>query len=106
MSTICFSRSTSAAILKACEKKQTIEFEVEQSATAFEKTMPPVDWTAYPPAALPSGHYDQLGALAGTDTRGELTRLELSVHQDGGRILYRATGQGRVALRVTWPGRT
>lgn len=99
-----FSPQTISAIKDACKLRQPIEFDVERSATAFAKTPAPDDWTAYPPAALPPNGYEQIFALAGSDVRGALTRLELVVHLDGGRILYRANGEARVSLRVTWPG--
>jgi len=40
---------------------------------------------------------------AGNDKRGELTRLELMVHLDGGRILYKKSGHNEVLVKVTWP---
>ena len=63
----------------------------------------PPEWTAYPPCILPPEGYAHVFLYAGSDAQGALTRLELVVHLDGGRILYKAKGSDLVALRVTWP---
>ena len=87
----------------ACESKEEIEFVVEKSATAFSEADAPEEWTAYPPACLPPEGYAQVFIFAGNDKRGALTRLELLVHLDGGRILYKRSGENTVSLKVTWP---
>ncbi len=87
----------------ACENKEEIEFVVEKSATAFSESDAPAKWTAYPPACLPPEGYAQVFIYAGNDKRGALTRLELLVHLDGGRILYKRSGENAVSLKVTWP---
>ncbi|WP_417884527.1 hypothetical protein [Vibrio rumoiensis] len=61
-----------------------------------------VDWTPYPPTSLAKEAYAQIFALAGNDARGTLTKLELAVHLDGGRIEYKK-GQGdTVDIRVSF----
>ncbi len=90
-------------IKAACESKEEIKFVVEKSATAFAKSEAPESWTAYPPACLPPEGYAQVFIHSGADKRGALTRLELLVHLDGGRILYKKSGENAVLLKVTWP---
>jgi len=98
-----FNQQTYPQIKSACEAKQPVEFDVERSATAFAAGQAPAQWTAYPPALLPPEGYANVFLHAGNDARGTLTRLELVVHLDGGRILYQANGVELVTLRVTWP---
>jgi len=98
-----FNSENYSAIKMACEGKEEIEFVVEKSATAFSESEAPESWTAYPPACLPPEGYAQVFVHAGSDKRGALTRLELLVHLDGGRILYKRSGENSVSLKVTWP---
>lgn len=90
-------------IKSACERKEEIEFNVEKSATMFANSLAPQAWTAYPPATLPPEGYAQVFIYSGNDMRGVLMRLELIVHLDGGRILYKANGENNVSLKITWP---
>ena len=90
-------------IKNACENKEEIEFVVEKLATAFAEAKAPKSWTAYPPACLPPEGYAQVFIHSGNDKRGALTRLELLVRLDGGRILYKEEGENAVSLKVTWP---
>ncbi len=90
-------------IQAACKNKEVVEFTVEKSATAFSNSKAPDSWTAYPPTYLPPEGYAQVFAYAGNDKKGALTRLEIVVHLDGGRILYKAAEENAVSLKVTWP---
>ncbi len=98
-----FNQENYPQIKTACESKNEIEFEAPRELTAFATSSAPLEWTAYPPCALPPEGYAQVFVHAGADAKGELTRLELLVHLDGGRILYKAQANDRVALKVTWP---
>jgi hypothetical protein len=101
-----FNKDTYPQIKKACEQKEPIEFEVDRDATAFSDSDAPAEWTQYPPALLPPQGYAQVFRHAGTDARGALTRLELVVHLDGGKILYKQSGNDQIAMRITWPSRS
>lgn len=101
-----FNQNDYPIIKSACQNKQVIEFEVPKKITAFSDSEAPASWTAYPPALLPPDGYAQVFVHSGSDARGALTRLELIVHLDGGRILYKRSGPDEVALRVTWPNNT
>jgi hypothetical protein len=98
-----FNPQNYTAIKAACESRQEIEFTAEKADTAFAEGDAPLAWKAYPPALLPPQGYAQIFLHAGNDARGALTRLELIVHLDGGRILYKANGKHQVDLKVTWP---
>ena len=100
-----FDKHDYPAIRHACESKQEIEFEALKEDTGFATSSlpPPSDWTAYPPMFLPPEGYAQVFIRAGNDARSELMQLELLVHLDGGRILYKGNGPDSVLLRVTWP---
>ena len=98
-----FTQETYETIKAACLEKQNIEFKANASFTHFSSDAIPQDWTAFPPCLLPPDGYSQVFAFAGTDARAALTRLELLVHLDGGRILYKDSGQGFVAIRIVWP---
>lgn len=98
-----FDQENYTAIRDACKSKSEIEFEVPRAITAFSSSSAPSEWTAYPPCILPPEGYAHVFLHAGSDAQGALTRLELVVHLDGGRILYKAKGSDLVALRVTWP---
>jgi hypothetical protein len=98
-----FNLDNYSTIKSACESKKEIEFFVDKSATAFSESEAPDEWTAYPPALLPPEGYTQVFVYAGKDKRGALTKLELLVHLDGGRILYKKSGEAKVSLKITWP---
>lgn len=98
-----FDKTDYPAIKSACQNKQEITFEAPKEITAFAGSEAPDDWTAYPPALLPPDGYAQVFVHSGSDAKGALTRLELIVHLDGGRILYQKNGQDEVSLKVTWP---
>lgn len=98
-----FNSENYSAIKAACKNKIEIEFMVEKSATAFSESEAPESWTAYPPTWLPPEGYVQVFIHAGNDNRGALTNLELCVHLNGGRILYKKSGENVVSLKVTWP---
>jgi hypothetical protein len=98
-----FNQENYLQIKQACESKHEIEFVAPIELTAFSAESLPQEWTAYPPCILPPQGYAQVFVHAGSDARGALTKLELVVHLDGGRILYKAHGNGQVALKVTWP---
>lgn len=87
----------------ACERRQNTQFDVERSATAFAEVQAPVVWTAYPPALLSKKDYAQVFHYAGSDSKGVVTKLELKVYLDGGRIEYQECGADLVSLRITWP---
>lgn len=87
----------------ACEEKQEIVFEADKKITAFANSEAPQKWTAYPPALLPPEGYAQVMIHSGQDLRGALTRLELVVHLDGGRIYYRNLSEDKIELKITWP---
>lgn len=99
-----FNKVNYPIIQSACENKQEIEFTAPVEITGFaNSTVPlPEEWTAFPPAALPPKGYAQILLYAGVDIRGTFITLELLVHLDGGRILYRVAEQNQVAVKVTW----
>lgn len=99
-----FDKNDYPNIKHACQNKNSVEFEAPKSITAFENSEPPINWTAYPPALLPPEGYAQVFVSSGADAGGSLTRLELVVHLDGGRILYKKKDDDTVLLKVTWPG--
>lgn len=98
-----FNTENYPTIKAACENKEEIEIFVDKAATAFSNSEAPSEWTAYPPACLPPEGYAQVFVHSGNDKAGALTRLELVVHLDGGRILYKKHAQDSVSLKVTWP---
>ncbi|MGP3789331.1 hypothetical protein [Pseudomonas sp. B392_1p] len=98
-----FDKNDYPAIKQACLDKIEIDFDAPKEITVFSDSEAPDDWTAYPPAFLPPEGYAQVFAQSGAGARGELMRLELIVHLDGGRILYKRNGHGLVSLKVTWP---
>lgn len=100
-----FDQNDYPTIKSACQNKQEVEFEARKEITAFAYSEAPDDWTAYPPALLPPEGYAQVFIHSGSDARGALTRLELIVHLDGGRILYKKSGRDEVSLKVTWPSK-
>lgn len=100
-----FGQNDYPTIKSACHNKQEVEFEARKEITAFAYSEAPDDWTAYPPALLPPEGYAQVSIHSGSDERGALTRLELIVHLDGGRILYKKSGPDKVSLKVTWPSK-
>jgi hypothetical protein len=87
-------------IKQACESKQPVDFYTHKSATCFANSMPPDDWTHYPPASLTKEAYAQIFALAGNGARGTLTKLELTVHLDGGKIQYKKRDDETVDIKV------
>ena len=101
-----FNQENYLQIKQACESKREIEFVAPIEITAFSAESVPQEWTAYPPCMLPPQGYAQVFIHAGSDAKGALTKLELVVHLDGGRILYKAHGNAQVALKVTWPTTT
>lgn len=98
-----FNTENYAAIKKACEDKKEIEFVADLEITAFSVESVPIDWTSYPPSLLPPEGYAQVMIYASNDIKGALTRLEVVVYLDGGRIMYKSLGNNRVAIKVTWP---
>lgn len=98
-----FNAKNYPAIKAACESKKEIEFFVDKDSTAFSESEAPDAWTAYPPACLPPEGYAEVFVHSGNDKRGALTKLELLVHLDGGKILYKKHSQDQVSLKVTWP---
>lgn len=90
-------------IKNACENKLQVEFQVKKEITAFSGSEAPDDWTAYPPAFLPPEGYAQVFYHSGSDLKGALIRLELIVHLDGGRILYKKNGPDEISMKITWP---
>lgn len=92
-------------IRDACMKHLEIQFEAPIEITAFASSNVPVpdEWRAFPPAALPPEGYAQIFALASRDAQGELMKLELLVHLDGGRVLYKKAANNIVSLKITWP---
>lgn len=98
-----FNKDNYSAIQKACKNREEIEFFAPIACTAFENSTAPNQWTAYPPCLLPPGGYEQVFVRAGNDARGSLIKLELSIHLDGGRVLYKAIDNQKVAIKVTWP---
>ncbi|USY23667.1 hypothetical protein NIZ92_10010 [Alcaligenes sp. 1735tsa3] len=59
--------------------------------------------STYPPCLLPPEDYAQVFVHAGNYARGYLTKLELLIHLDVGKILYKAIDNQKVAIKVTWP---
>lgn len=98
-----FNKDNYSAIQEACKNREEIEFFAPIACTAFEKSKAPNDWTAYPPCLLPPEGYAQVFVHAENDARGSLTKLELLIHLDGGRVLYKAIDNQKVAIKVTWP---
>ena len=98
-----FNAENYQAIREACEKREETEFWADKADTLFAGSEAPETWTAYPPCSLPKELYAQVFVYAGTDKRGALTRLELLVHLDGGRVYYQAQGEEAVSLKITWP---
>ena len=97
-----FNQQNYPTIKNACEEKRDIDFCVRKSATCFSDSEAPSDWTAYPPASLTKEAYAQILVCAGTDARGTLTKLELAVHLNGGRILYKKRDDEFVDIQVTF----
>lgn len=97
-----FNEENFTTIKEACEQRNEIDFWVEKSVTAFSDSSAPDDWTAYPPVTLPPKGYAEIFLFAGSDKKGELMKLELLVHLDGGRILYKKDGNDKVLLKITW----
>lgn len=98
-----FNKDNYVQIQAACKSRQEIEFLAPISATAFEKSTAPEEWTAYPPCLLPPEGYAYVLAHAGNDARGSLMKLELLIYLDQGRVLYKAAANQQVAIKVTWP---
>ena len=98
-----FDQNDYPKIKQACQKKEEVEFDAMKSITAFENSDAPSNWTAYPPTLLPPEGYAQVFYHSGTNARGALTRLELVIHLDGGRILYKKKNEDTISLKVTWP---
>ena len=94
-------------IKEACEKHVDIEFEAPIEITAFASRadLVPTEWKAFPPMAKSAEDYARIFALAWPDARGELMKLELHVHLDGGRVLYKSAPNNCVLIRITWPKR-
>jgi hypothetical protein len=90
-------------IKSAYEKKKQIEFYVDKSATAFSESNAPDEWTAYPPPAVPQKDYVKPFVYSGNDIKGSLTRLEILIHLDDGKIFYKKHSNNQVLLKVTWP---
>lgn len=89
------------AIKEACSEKREITFEAPKEITAFKNDAAPQEWTKISPTYQLS--YAQIFFYGGSDAREELMRLELLVHLAGGIISYKADGNDKVALKITWP---
>lgn len=98
-----FDKHDYSTIRQACQSRAEIEFQAPKKITAFAESEPPSEWTAYPPCLLPPEGYAQVFIQSGADLRGALTRLELVVHLDGGRVLYRKESEDSVGMKITWP---
>ncbi len=98
-----FNKENYHTIEEACLSKKEIIFEAPRLITAFRNDKAPSEWAAYPPAFLPPEGYARIFIEAGNDARGALMTLELAIHLDGGRILYKTSGEDNIALKVTWP---
>ena len=97
-----FNKENYSTIKEACTNRKEIEFFTPITDTAFENGKAPDDWTAYPPCMLPPEGYAQVFVYAGSDAKGSLTKLELLIHLDGGRVLYKALENQQVGIKATW----
>ena len=97
-----FNQENYPSIKQACENKQAIDFYAHKSSTSFSDSEAPSNWTAYPPALLSKEAYAQIYALSGNDARGALTKLELTVHLDGGKIKYKKRNEEFVDIEVSF----
>ncbi|WP_305812790.1 hypothetical protein [Photobacterium leiognathi] len=97
-----FNAQNYQTIKQSCLQKQDITFYVPKEFTCFANDEAPVSWKAYPPASLTNEAYAQIFAYAGDDARGTLTKLELAIHLDGGRILYRKKDDEYIDLQVNF----
>ena len=98
-----FNSQNYPTIKSACQCRSEVEFIAEKSDTVFADSAAPEQWRPYPPAMLPPEGYADVFLHSGTDARGALMRLELLVHLDGGRILYKENGNSQVRLKIMWP---
>lgn len=98
-----FNKRNYSAIREACTNRKEIEFFAPITATVFEGSKAPEDWTSYPPCMLPPDGYAQVFVHSGNDAKGSLTKLELLIHLDGGLVLYKAIEDQKVGIKVTWP---
>ena len=90
------------AIKNACIKKQNIEITVPIEITPFSDNDAPQVWTSYPMCILNKKDYAQVLLTAGFDARGSLTKLEMSVQENGGQIQYKANGKNQIAIKINW----
>jgi len=98
-----FNKENYSAIKDACTNRKEIEFFAPIAATAFENSQAPEDWSPCPPCMLPPEGYAQVFVHAGSDARGSLSKLEILIHLDGGKVFYKAIENQQVAIKVTWP---
>jgi len=87
-------------IKKSCENKQSIIFYTNKSATCFTDSEAPTSWISYPPPELTKEAYAQIFVQAGNDLRGTFTKLELAVHLDGGKILFKKRDEQNVDVEI------
>lgn len=102
-----FNAANYPKIKEACDKRVEIEFDAPIEITAFASSAEtvPREWKAFPPTVQPLEGYAKIFAEASPDARGELMKLELHVHLDGGRVLYRSAPNSFVTIKITWPVR-
>lgn len=100
-----FNKENYPAIKEACEQRHEFEFEARKEDTSFESSTVevPSRWTALSPGTHAPEGYAQIFAQSSNDARGHLTRLELLINLDGGRVFFKSTGENMVAVKVTWP---
>ncbi|PQJ63396.1 hypothetical protein BTO10_00845 [Vibrio chagasii] len=97
-----FNEQNYQTIKRSCLQKQNITFYAPKEFTCFANDEAPSSWRAYPPTSLADEAYEQIFVCTGEDARGTLTKLELTIHLDGGRILYRRRDDEYVELQVTF----
>lgn len=100
-----FNKENYPTIKSARQNRQLVEFKARIEDTGFESSdvEVPSDWKAFSPAIQSPEGYAQIFAHADSGVRGELIRLELLVHLDGGQVLYKSSGENLVAIKVIWP---
>lgn len=98
-----FNQANYNAIKNACTNRQEIEFSASTSVASFEGKEPlPTTWTCYAPCLLPPDGYAKVLVAAPNDAKGTLSKLELLIHLDGGKLFYRASGKDQVDIKVSW----
>jgi hypothetical protein len=101
-----FNRENYSAIKEACMQRQSIEFSAPKNIASFEgHSSLPTIWTGYAPCLLPPDGYSKVFAGSGNDAKGTLSKLELLIHLDGGKLFYKASGEDKVDIKVSWPGK-